>query len=378
MWKVLSPNISRQLLNKYIVITPLRCFLTESFQLKDAWSSRSNSSILKRINVNDMFYELDNQFQSVGCASGLDVDLFVNAINNDMNFDELEDVVHKLRLSSEATSILPSTHHGLIRLYLDYDKIDDLLRILDDRLNYGIFPDDYCSLLIMDKLIKSGNYKDAAKVSTFSMLQEDFTNPILKYMSIYSCHKYLENPVPWNQEIKSEIDEDDDEDAVKVRVKFIRNPYFDDHFDIVNPNHLVGKTLSMIGSEIDDNVGRTCKLIGLLLYEKYEEANNYVKCILSLKQYPLINKDGLTFINTILQQQTVNKEKNDKELTLLEDVQKNFELFSDTQLDCDNSLLSLVENRLKNIVLKNENDEINKQLQVSYKLKQTYRPVICM
>jgi hypothetical protein len=54
--------------------------------------------------------------------------------------------------------MLPSTSHAVIRYFVTLKKYDELLRILNDRLNYGIFPDDYCCGLLMDTFIKENNY----------------------------------------------------------------------------------------------------------------------------------------------------------------------------------------------------------------------------
>lgn len=356
--------VSRTVANKHRFTSPIRLFMSDSFQLKDVWKKRLESPILKRINVNDMFYELDNQFQHFACAHGLDIDLFVNAVNDDSNFDEIEDVVHKLRLSPEAISLLPSTHHALIRLYMEWNKIDDLVRILDDRLNYGIFPDEYCSLLMMDTFIKNGNFRDAAKIASLSMLQEEVSNSLINYMCLYSCHKYLENPVPWSEEVTVQ-EEDDDDEEVKVRVKYIRNPYFDDHFDLVEPNHIIGKTLTSMGSAIGGHVGRTYKLMGLLLHEKYSEAITYIKSLISSKESPLLFEDGLTFVNAILDQKLKSEEgKNDSIITQVNEVKGLLKTIPESQLDKENRLLSVVESQLKEIAQKNENIEIKKQLQV--------------
>lgn len=343
-----------------------RTFLSDSFRLQSVWDNRLSSPILKKINVNDMFYELDNQFQRCANASALDIDLFVNAVDNDSTFDEVDDVVHKLRLSPEAVNILPSTHHALIRLYLKCNKTKDLIRILDDRLNYGIFPDDYCTLLLMDTFIKEGNFNHAAKVSTLSMLQEEVPSPLIKYMSLYSCHKYLENPVPWT-ETESELpEEEDDGEEIKVRVKYIRNHYFDDHFDLVDPKMLIGKTLNFIGSTIDNQIGRTYKLIGLILHDKFDEASEYLLEITSRQTNKILVKDGLTLALNILNDKSYDESKSKSLENQIKNLKSSLEtLISQSQLVTDKSLLNLVEQELKELVQTNETLEINKQLEVS-------------
>lgn len=62
-----------------------------------------------------------------------------------------------------------------------------------------------------------------------------------------------------------------------MRVNYIRNPYFDDHFDLKNPNHLVGKTLYLACSSNNDTLSRTLQLIGLELYEKHDKAKELIE-----------------------------------------------------------------------------------------------------
>lgn len=83
---------------------------------------------------------------------------FANAVRDESYTNELEELLHKLRLSPNATDILPSTSHAVIRYFFSLGKYDQLLHILNDRLNFGIFPDDYCCGLLMDTLIKENNY----------------------------------------------------------------------------------------------------------------------------------------------------------------------------------------------------------------------------
>lgn len=54
-------------------------------------------------------------------------------------------------------------------------------------------------------------------------------------------------------------------------MKYLRNPYFDDHFDLTDPNHIVGKTLAWASPLVGGLVGRNCEALGWALYNKWEE-----------------------------------------------------------------------------------------------------------
>lgn len=258
-------------------------FMSASFRCEGIWDNRLKSALLQKVNLDNMFYEIDNKYNLTKAISAVDVDLFVNAVNDNSHIDEMEDIVLRLRLSPEATNIFPSTHHAFIRAYLTHGEPNDLIRVLSDRLNYGIFPDCYCYILLLDHFLDKGDFRNAAKVATLQMLQEEFSNDLLKYMSAYSCYKYLSNPTEWEEKIEESAEKDDGEE-IKVRVKYIRNPYFDNHFDLRNPNSLLGKTLLMIGNNIDSSIKNDLILLGSCLLRDWDKALTLVNTALNDKQ----------------------------------------------------------------------------------------------
>lgn len=253
--------------------TPRRFFLSEAYKCEEAWGQRFESPLLKQINPNSMFYELQNKFENEGVVSAVDIDLFVNKITDPEQGEEILQLIQQLRLTAETSSTLDSTHHAVIRYLLKNDYKEDLLEILHNRLDYGIFPDHYCFNVLMDTYIEQKDFVSASKVASLLMLQEDSDHPLSNAFCIYSCHKYLENPEPWQIEIEK-IEEPEEE--VKVRVRYLANPYFDDHFDLIESSDLVGKTLVFQGKRLDNALGRSLHLRGLMLYKKYQVAEKLI------------------------------------------------------------------------------------------------------
>lgn len=316
-----------------------------------------------------MFYELENQFSHFGKASGIDIELFVNAATDDSHLDEIEDVLHKLRLSPEATSLLASTQHAFIRLMLAYNSVDELIRILDDRLNYGIFMDDYCCILLMNKLLKENRYKDAARIATIQMIQEDFSHPIVKYMALFACHKYLSNPVPWAPEQpepeKANNGDEEEEEEIKLRVRFVRNPYFDDHFDLRKPSHLIGKTFWMIGNEMPDILGRSYTLLGYTLHEKWDKLINHIKCLFTLTEKPVVYKDSIGLVRKILDDIS-NEKKEDSEFNRCrEEIDGLLSKLEKSELISDDNFLRATEDKMKEAINEFEEKTIEQQKKVS-------------
>ena len=350
MWKLMKVS-RRGLLRLGNVQNCNRTFLSEAYRCTDPWNKRYESPLLSKINVNEMFIELDQKFQSAGKASAVDIDIYTNVIKGPDHVDELVDILHKFRLSPETTSIMDSTHHAVIRYLLEVDQIEELFTILNDRINYGIFPDHLCYNILMDTFIKKEDYMSAARIASLIMLQEESENPISNALAVYSCHKYLENPGEAWKGPEPEPEEDPKAEVVKVRVRFIRNPYFDDHFDLKEPSEIVGKTLVFFGKLTDDVLGRTCRLRGLILWKKYGEAAKLIEnwinegrkdCIYS-EAIPLLEKhiasipeDKVTDEIKALQIQIDKLAKSDlKEGSILEDMEMRIKKAVDEQAELD-------------------------------------------
>lgn len=312
------------------------------------------SSLLQRIEPMTMFAELEQRYGSAGKMSAVDVDIFVNSLTDNSYVDEVMKILHNLRQSTETSSTLDSTHHAAIRYFLQHDFIQELHEVLNDRLNYGIFPDHFDYNLLMDHFVKRKDYASAAKIASLVMLQEDADHPITNALCVYACHKYLENPDDWK---KPEIPQDTSKEEIKVRVEYLRNPYFDDHFDLADPRDLVGKTLSFQGKHRTDALGRTCQLRGLILYKKYDDVLNLIKEWLETIQDKIVYEEVFELIakdNGNLQDQDIEKFKLvEAPLALLKEKQ-----------NLKENLIETMENLIAAATKEEAEKDISKQCQV--------------
>lgn len=339
-----------------------RYLLSEAYRCEDAWNNRFSSPIIQKIKLGEMYHELDIKFQHEGKAAAVDIDLFANALKTDEHVDELEDLVHKLRLSVNTTAMLPSTPHAVIRILLELGRHEQLLNILNDRINYGIFPDYYCSCLLMDTFLKSENYTAAAKVAAMEMLQEDWSNPLTTHLALYACHMYLKNPgpEPWKEEEK--VDENDTEEEVKVRVKYIRNPYFDDHFDLRDPQLLLGKTLATIGIALADSIGYTYQLVGWALYKKW---NKLIKCLdEGIEKKQTVFNEGIKIIENELQKMENDTEKEESQISVRDTCTQKIEKLKTLGFVSNECLHTAVVNKVKAVVAEHEQQMITAQCRV--------------
>lgn len=308
-----------------------RTFLSEAYKCTEAWNARLKTPILQKVQIDSIYYELDQKFQHKRKVSAIDIDVFANRLDNDGYSDELADLINRFRLTDQINDTLESTGHAVIRHYFEYDQIQQLVSILNDRINYGVFLDKFTVNIALDKLIKNKDFKSAAKFASIFMLEEDFSHPLTKYLCLYSCYQYIkttdllrekiEIPIPIKKEKKEEI---------KVRVKYLRNEFFDDHFDLSDLNHLTGKTLIMIGDTESSNetLQNSLRLIGYCLYEKYGKAIEILDNVKNENYY----KDIIVMITKILEEYK-DREADDNYNKLMETIKI---LQSSTNLKTDN------------------------------------------
>lgn len=132
----------------------------------------------------------------------------------------------------------------------------------------------------MDTFVKENNYRDAVVIASNQMLQEELDNDITKAMGLYACLRYVSNPVEWEKTEAAVEDkqngDDDEEEETRVRVDYLRNPYFDDHFDISDGDHLVGKTMIAIGKTDGSIMCNSVRAVGLAYYNRWDELHSYL------------------------------------------------------------------------------------------------------
>lgn len=342
-----------------------RTFLSEAFQCSEAWKSRLTTPILQKINVDNLYYELEQRFQQKNKASAVDIDLYANKLDDESHLEEAVDLLHKLRMTDETSNTLESTSHAIIRNHIDHNQITSLLQILNNRLNYGLFLDNYTANLLLDKLIKANDFKSAARVSTLLMLQEQYDDEITRALSIYACYRFSTN-IENFADLADDAAIDDQKDGapqskkkkeeIKVRVKYLRNSFFDDHFDIVNTSHLVGKTISMLAKGNYD-YSDSLQLLGLTLSAKYDEAKDLIG-----KKQIVIYKDVVDIINEKLSKiETITESDTEPIANLklsIENLEKTVNLNTE-------SLESILIKAVTEIITQNEKHQIEEQKKVT-------------
>ncbi|XP_055372656.1 28S ribosomal protein S27, mitochondrial [Condylostylus longicornis] len=349
-----------------------RTYLSNEFKCTNEWSSRLNAPFMQKFKLESFYYDIEQSFNSQKKASAIDVDLFANKItpeDDDHHLEEIRVLLKKFRLTEEATNALDSTSHAVIRSFTDAGKITDLIDILDNRLEYGVFLDDYSASYLLDHLIKTGDFTAAAKVSAQLMLQEDFNNELSRALALYSFYKYLDNPEPFYTENKTNNQESQDKEEVKkVRVKYLRNEFFDNHFDLRDHFIITGKSLNAISKYLDKNLTYSIRLLGNVYCRKFDACME------------LLNSDEALFHKDVIEKALKHLEKLVSEEKELQDNEafanvhtslKN--LISNNKLQ-QQSLSDDIEVLVKQAVAKFEKIELEKQKEI-YEMWNKHREI---
>lgn len=154
-----------------------------------------------------------------------------------------------------------------------------MLRMLEDHTNYGLFMDKYTAVLLLDKLVEEGRRPEGARVASQLMLQEEDWVTAGALGNI-ACWRYLlvRSDQPWAVE-EVEAEEEDPEDVVRVRVKegpphfgMVPNNHHDDHFDLSEPEKILGKTIWYLNRLDSDSLSKSLTFLGLALWGKVDQA----------------------------------------------------------------------------------------------------------
>ncbi|XP_052861231.1 28S ribosomal protein S27, mitochondrial [Anopheles cruzii] len=290
-----------------------RTFLSEAYQCREAWNARLATPILAKVDLDTLYYDLEQRFQQRNKISAIDIDIYANKLVDETHVDEIADLLYKFRLTEETSNTLDSTHHALVRNYLEHRCYGQLIEVLNNRLGYGIFLDNYSANLTLDQLIKGQEFRHAARIATLVALQEDFSNPITRSLSLYGCYRYTKTPdaehfddlAPAEAPVGDQTggQKKKKKDEIKIRVKFLRNEFFDDHFDLKNSQQLLGKTfieLSRSYGGVSNLIGASCELLGLALYRKYDVGLEFVANL----QDQQINSEVLQIVRGVLEKET--------------------------------------------------------------------------
>ncbi|KAL8599780.1 hypothetical protein ACOMHN_040490 [Nucella lapillus] len=293
-----------------------RYLLSEAYSCKETWTKRLDDPLLNQVPLSEFAIQLRDQYEDQKRISAVDMEILANKLH-EMDSEEvefMEDLMKKFRKSPDANPVRDSIMYIIVRSYIEKNMAERLLPLMQERSQWGLFPDPLSASLLLDHFIKEDDYASAAQVAYELMLQEELTHPTSRLLSLYAVTHYLEETSL--DDLAPEEIEDPAGEVEDVPVKYIRYPTYDDHFDIRSQQYLLGKTLHHLGKTVEQGtLASSLQVTGLALHHKLAPCLRLLSSVVDSGDGAAVVRDCLTFVEKSLESvQMRDPEKPEKEM----------------------------------------------------------------